>query len=222
VDISRRLLELGVHKQWSNRWTEIVQTHEAILTGTEESFANMYAQRSHPDAQPEIRRLSDMMQEAQAASTPQLLHDGEWHLPLIYEEDRIAAAEQYPDNTELALMQISAGRCARVSYLTHDGRRDLSADVKLHDMLVGAGHMSPLEHMARPFSPDEWEDVVLMQELLRARATARGDNPVLVQARLRQTEYLGNLRGWVQYRKLVPGESNYAEAVRLAEEGQHA
>jgi hypothetical protein len=46
--------------------------------------------------------------------------------------------------------KVSAARCARVSYLTHDGKRDIEADLTLYDRLVEGGHWSPLEHVATP------------------------------------------------------------------------
>lgn len=48
--------------------------------------------------------------------------------------------------------QVSAARCARVSYLTHDGVRDVREDVHLYQRLVTAvpPHWSPLEHVAAP------------------------------------------------------------------------
>ena len=46
----------------------------------------------------------------------------------------------------------SVGRCARVSYLTHDGVRAPAADIELALKLQSAGHMSPFEHVARPMT----------------------------------------------------------------------
>jgi thymidylate synthase ThyX len=50
--------------------------------------------------------------------------------------------------------QVSTARCARVSYLTHDGVRDIDKDLELYDRLENPGdgppHMSPFEHVARP------------------------------------------------------------------------
>jgi hypothetical protein len=89
------------------------------------------------------------MRAAHEASEPVALGDDEWHLPLIRPEDR-----EQVDSLEV-LLKVSAGRCARVSYLTHAGERDLSADVELHDRLISSGHMSPLEHPAQP-ADDEW------------------------------------------------------------------
>lgn len=53
------------------------------------------------------------------------------------------------------LRAISAARCARVSYLTHDGIRDLDEDLALHNRLAGSGHWSPFEHPAECLPDDE-------------------------------------------------------------------
>ena len=51
--------------------------------------------------------------------------------------------------------RVSAARCARVSYMTHEGTRSIEADLDLFDRLVtrvhtsDPGHWSPLEHVAR-------------------------------------------------------------------------
>lgn len=163
---------LNVHKQVANRLLEPFMWHTVIVTATE--WDNFWNLRCHPDAQPEIRLIAERMRTAAEASDPVELGPGEWHLPLIRPEDR-----EEVGSTE-DLIKISAGRCARVSYLTHAGQRDLSADVELHDRLLVSGHMSPLEHPARP----------------------------LDEAELRESEWSGNFRGWRSYRKEIAGEDN--------------
>ncbi len=138
---------LNVHKQVANRLLEPFMWHTVIVTATE--WDNFFNLRCHGDAQPEIRRIATAMRDAREASEPAALGDDEWHLPLIRPEDR-----EQVDSLEV-LLKVSAGRCARVSYLTHAGQRDLSADVELHDRLISSGHMSPLEHPAQP-ADDEW------------------------------------------------------------------
>lgn len=138
---------LNVHKQVANRLLEPFMWHTVIVTATE--WDNFFNLRCHNDAQPEIRRIATAMREARAGSQPAELGDDEWHLPLVGPEDR----EQVGSLEDL--IKVSAGRCARVSYLTHAGKRDLSADIGLHDRLLESGHMSPLEHPARP-TDDEW------------------------------------------------------------------
>jgi len=69
-------------------------------------------------------------------------------MPYITEEDR---EELSLDNAR----KVSAARCARVSYLNHEGKRDTKADIALFDKLSTANppHWSPLEHVACPYSP---------------------------------------------------------------------
>jgi thymidylate synthase ThyX len=138
---------LNVHKQVANRLLEPFMWHTVIVTATE--WDNFFNLRCHPDAQPEIRRIATAMRDARDGSEPAALGHDEWHLPLVRPEDR-EQADSLDD-----LLKISAGRCARVSYLTHAGERDLAADIELHDRLIASGHMSPLEHPARP-ADDEW------------------------------------------------------------------
>jgi thymidylate synthase ThyX len=171
-DKSRPEEWLNVHKQVANRLLEPFMWHTVIVTATE--WDNFWNLRCHPDAQPEIRLVAETMRKTMAASEPAELAEDEWHLPLVRPEDR-----EQVDSLE-DLIKVSAGRCARVSYLTHSGERDLGADIQLHDRLLESGHMSPLEHPARPLSADE---------------PAEG-------------EWSGNFRGWHSYRKTIAGEAN--------------
>ena len=135
-----QLAAAGVHKQWANRLIEPFGWHDVICSGTE--WSNFFHLRISEHAQPEIRTIAEMMHESMAASRPRSLGTGDWHLRLVYDEDRAEFTPAY-------LARMSVARCARVSYLTHDGRRDPSADIALHDSLLNNGHMSPFEHPAK-------------------------------------------------------------------------
>lgn len=153
------MTKVGLHKQVANRVLEPWQLMHVIVTATE--WDNFYALRDHPDAQPEIRVLAQVMKEAHAKSTPRLVpvdEDGEysirrWHLPYVSEGER--CTQPLAD-----LIKASAARCARVSYLTHDGKEpDFAKDIALYDRLVGSVpiHASPVEHQATPFrSSQDW------------------------------------------------------------------
>jgi len=78
-------------------------------------------------------------------SEPKLLNNGEWHLPLLRRED-------HRELTLIEKIKVSVARCARVSYLTHNGLRDIQEDIKLYDRLLESKHMSPFEHVACPLS----------------------------------------------------------------------
>lgn len=155
VDAADLLSELGLHKSLVNRILEPFMWHTAIITSTE--WGNFFNQRCHPAAQPEMKAIADQMQLAYYRSTPTPLAYGEWHLPYIARVDRAITDESTyasPTDKQRYLMCISVARCARVSYLTHDGKRDHQADIDLYEKLLNSGHWSPFEHVATPVKAD--------------------------------------------------------------------
>ena len=141
---AERLASLGLHKQWANRLIEPFMWHTVIVTATE--WDNFFHLRAHRAAHPAIRRTAEAMAEVLEQSVPRRVAWGGWHQPYIYREDAKEAEKRGLRSLDLA--KISCARCARVSYLTHDGRRDLDEDLALHDRLLAPGHMSPFEHAA--------------------------------------------------------------------------
>ena len=142
----RRLMDLGVHKQLVNRLLEPFMWQTVLCTATE--FENFFALRCHKDAQPEIREIAVRMEKLYREQEPTKVEEGFWHLPLVEDRDQLLA-DGY---TEDEVRQVSVGRCARVSYLTHDGKRDPKADLTLCTRLRESGHMSPFEHVAQALS----------------------------------------------------------------------
>lgn len=135
------LLAIGLHKQIANRLLEPWMWITVICTGNNVAYENFFKLRCHPDAEPHIQKLAYLLRDRYDLSCPKLLKEGEWHLPLTgFEGDEHLL--------ELDLPKVSTARCARVSYLTHDGRRDIQADIDLHDKLKSSGHWSPFEHVA--------------------------------------------------------------------------
>ncbi|MFY9884205.1 MAG: FAD-dependent thymidylate synthase [Candidatus Cybelea sp.] len=137
---ARELLDLKVHKQELNRILEPFLWHTVIVTSTQ--WDNFFELRCSSNAQPEIRKAATLMREAIAASRPRALAYDTWHTPLLQ-----------PDEDGLPLetrKRISAARCARVSYLTHEGRREIEKDLELYERLKTDRHLSPFEHVATP------------------------------------------------------------------------
>jgi len=183
-----QLADAGVHKQLANRPLEPYMYHTAVLSGTE--WSNFFALRAHPDAQPEFQELAFAMRTAYAANTPSVLVSGEWHLPFVDEREKKVFRDEI-------LCRMSVARCARVSYLTQDGRKSYEDDLALYARLVENGHMSPLEHVARALSTDEWERVV----------------EVAAGWWIRKRVPMGNLWGFLQFRKTVPNEHDFGLVV---------
>jgi thymidylate synthase ThyX len=137
---ARELLALKVHKQELNRILEPFLWHTVIVTSTE--WDNFFELRCSSNAQPEIRKAATLMREAIAASRPEALAYDAWHTPLLQPDE-----EGLPLETR---KRISAARCARVSYLTHEGRREIEKDLELYERLKSDRHLSPFEHVATP------------------------------------------------------------------------
>lgn len=189
---ARALSRKGLHKSVVNRILEPWMWHTAIITATD--WDGFWAQRCSPLAQPELRVAAEMMKEAYDASTPDEIAEGNWHLPYI-DTDDAEYAVMWAAGTDLdvktLLVQMSAARCARVSYLTQDGKRDIQTDLELYERLVSArpAHWSPLEHVATPWPENSY--------------TVSGTFPALGG---QQQEFkvirpvVGNFLGWRQHR----------------------
>jgi thymidylate synthase ThyX len=154
-----KLLGENLHKQWCNRLLEPFDTITTIVTASQ--WNNFFGLRCHPDAQPEFQYLAWIMadlyfyhqypelhdttlKDVKAPMKPDRLDVGQWHLPYVKTAEYINGDFKLTD-----LVKFSVARCARVSYLTHDGENpDPAKDIALHDRLLADGHMSPFEHQA--------------------------------------------------------------------------
>ncbi len=181
---ARKLNELGLHKQVANRVLEPFAHINVLVTATD--WNNFFALRRHPDAQPEIKALADAIAEAMTNSRPKFLNYNEWHLPYIGEEDIKASIEVEGDQALARLLKVSTARCARISYETFETGKisTFEEDDRLHTQLVVSQpvHASPAEHQVTPDMKDgsgNWKNKHLH----------------------------GNLRGVIQYRKLIAGEA---------------
>jgi hypothetical protein len=93
------------------------------------------------------------MLEAYRASSPKALQPYDWHLPFVTEAERATLPVDVAP-------KVSAARCARVSYLNHEGRTPtLAEDLALFERLMGSTpkHASPTEHQAYRFDAEDWE-----------------------------------------------------------------
>jgi thymidylate synthase ThyX len=139
VQYAKRLNSFGIHKQIVNRLLEPFMWMTTIISTT--NMQNFFALRCHKDAEPHFQKLAYMMRDVYDSSNPRQCRYGDWHTPLTgFEGDNVLTPEE--------LRKVSVGRCARVSYLTHDGKRDVSADLALFTRLEESRHLSPFEHVA--------------------------------------------------------------------------
>lgn len=176
------LEKMGVHKQHANRILEPWLHMTIVVTATD--WDNFFALRCHPMAQPEFQELAKTMWTIYSANQPKKLPRFFWHLPFIddtvlakiKEKFGIKCLQEREDAVNLAI-KVSIARCARVSYLNHDGTADSLEDAeKMYNRLLGAMpiHASPAEHQAMAIEVNKQS---------------------------------GNFFGWVQYRKTLLNEN---------------
>lgn len=141
------------------------------------------------------------------ASEPKDRTSGQPHLPFISDDEIDAEAMQWPEPYIDWDMwaKVAIGRCAGQSYNRKE-QRPLQTDIDLHDRLYTSRppHLVPFEHVARPFTSEEWQIVDTVQSAIRLLYEDR--HPQTVERMCRQVEYNGCLHGWVSNRSGIPNE----------------
>lgn len=168
VHHAKMMHDIGMHKQLANRVLEPWMFITVIVTATE--YENWFWLRDSEYAQPEIAWVAREMRKQYKENKPIQCGPGVWHLPYVVIDDpddplyvnlrELAEAIELPGHSNAiysagqkdlinkALIKIATARCARVSYLTHDGQRDYTKDMMLHDKCRDNGHWSAFEHCA--------------------------------------------------------------------------
>ncbi len=196
---------VGLHKQVANRITEPWMIMKTVISGTE--WANFWWLRAHADAQPEIHELAVKMFAAYNASNPQALQPGEWHVPYVRTDRSIIDNSLcYYDNNGDDLdaeeaRVISASCCAQVSYRKNDDSYEKAHKIFRQLIESQPCHASPVEHQATPMESWAYETAQDDPQHLRNY----GYTHMTMDGEL----WSGNLRGWIQHRKLIPGEAQW-------------
>lgn len=195
--------QVRLHKSLVNRLMEPMQWHTVIVTAT--GWENFFRQRVHSAAQPEIRVAAEMMLDAYQQSTPEKIPEGGYHLPYVWDDDETCDwVYNNCDPADLPLPKISAARCARVSYLTQDGRRDPTEDLAMFDRLSTNDpmHASPLEHPATPARWNVQEVMFIWNEAKQRWLEHDMGRPFPTGSKTKVLELpkVGNFLGWEQLR----------------------
>lgn len=193
--------KIGLHKQWCGRILEPFEQYKIVLTATE--FTNWFWLRDHPDAQPEIRELAQVMSLAMSRSEPFELHPGEWHLPYIETVRDMGSEVSYRINGEQVdldtAIKVSVSCCAQISYrvLSTSINRAMSIYKKLIEAVPV--HASPTEHQATPMQYTREYDYNQLGEDME-----EGITHMVFNDRGYPDLWSGNFCGWIQNRQLVP------------------
>lgn len=169
----------GLHKSLCNRVLEPFAWITTVITATE--WNNYFRLRCHEHAEIHLQKISYMMRDLLRQSEPKETDYNSWHLPFVCDTDYEEAILRNPTDplvVQDTLCKISSARNARVSYMTHDGERNIDKDLDLFSKLSegsGFGHWSPMEHAAQCIAC--------------------------------QDTFYGPFKGWKQYRKFFAQEN---------------
>ncbi len=228
VVMARAFYEANYHKQVYNRLLEPFQMMKTVISGTETD--NFFWLRNDGAADPTLHELARVMKEAKDNSVPELLKAGEWHLPYV---DYFQTVLGYTDNDRHILgpkewylgdmlgddfqpisledaIKVSCARCAAVSYRNEGYGLEKSREVYAN--LVGGDrkHASAFEHCATPAKA--WhrsypmKDGKTFTEEVNAPFRPWTWEPGITHVDRQGKLWSGNLKGFIQYRKLIPGE----------------
>lgn len=216
VEAAQSYYDAGYHKQVYNRLLEPWQMMKTVISATE--WENFFWLRDHEAADPTLHELARVMNEAREASKPELLNAGEWHLPYIrilvrHDGVRCYALDDSDDPEILTLeeaIKVSCARCAAVSY-RNEGY-GLEKSLEVYDRLVGdeKKHASAFEHCATPVR--EWG---YYPSSARPGCNFEQNRPWvpytweegITHVDRKGVLWSGNLKGFIQYRKLIKGEN---------------
>lgn len=216
VMFSEAFDEAGYAKQICNRLSEIGQTSKVVMTATD--LDNFYWLRDHYMADPTIEALAKAIKKAHVESTPVVLKPGDWHTPYYgdgyWKKDGFQSAGLISarDKGQVSLedaLAISASCCAQASYRklddTLEKAKGVVARLNLGVDLTEPCHASPTEHQGTPvdesfyFSRAEDEDDGI--NLLYPCTWQEGITHITRDGVFGS----GNLKSFIQYRQLIPG-----------------
>ena len=221
--------ELGLDKSRANRLLEPFMWHTVIITATE--WENFLALRcpdgDKPDvtfpAQLEMQQFAISIRDALAGSTPKELEEASWHAPYFDWDDEfellrgLLGGAAVPVNEAInGALLVSARRCARVSYVKQDDVEELIVSYDKGILLAQQSHYSPMEHQVRPITRFDLKSVTMAPKLHAPLDLFRDHRAVNLRKIPLERIWCGNLRGVIQFRKLLPWEDN-AMVKRIAD-----
>lgn len=171
---------------------------------------------NNSQAEIHMQALAEAMYDAYNESTPKELKPEEWHIPFgdnidittkskIVSQENNRLIEKYDNPMSFSLptidlrdlieplkVKISTARCARLSYMTFDGKIDYEKDIELHDKLLISKHASPFEHCCRAMTDLEYHTFIKG----KIEEDESKNNPDIYG-------WSDNLRGFISYRHLI-------------------
>lgn len=219
ADLAQAFHEAGYAKQICNRLIEPFQNVKMVVTATD--LGNFYWLRDHYMADPTIEALAKAMKKSHEESVPVVLKPGEWHTPYYGEgfwkgEDKVSLEDA---------LAISASCCAQASFRTLNDTiekaKDIVSKLNLGVDMTEPCHASPTEHQATPVAASKERDCndygdgerYYFGKDVNHPGNSKSWQEGITHVMRDGTFGSGNLKGFIQYRQLVPGNVYTKESV---------
>ena len=196
IATAKKLNELKVHKQWANRMLEWFSPIKIVITAT--NWDNFLWLRNDCEAQDELEILAGLTEKALNESEPMVVPFGHAHVPYV---DRVRTNDPgmlYISNgKEITIneaLKLSSSICAQMSYRKANDSMDKADSLFTQFMESRRVHASPFEH----------------QGIVTDEGSTHVSNDGMF--------WSGNLRGWTQFRHLIPNNTcNDLQFARMKE-----
>lgn len=188
IRAAKILNNFKVHKQVVNRLLEPFSMMRMVVTGTE--WDNFFWLRLHKDADPHIAELARVMLHAYQQTESVGLDDNCWHVPFFDRGYWTPDIHGHYGITAQEAIHHSMSCCAQTSYRKLDMSEGKAEDI-IRKLFGGdRNHSSPSEPQAKPL---DYTDGV--------------DQPTVTHQSRNGDLWSNNLRGWGQYRTLIPNNN---------------
>ena len=163
-----------------------------------------WLKHNYSQAEIHIQALAEAMWDAINESEPKQLKPGEWHIPFgdSFDENELtkilnrihpiqpAWLEWQINQINDLKIKIATARCARLSYMTFEGKIDYEKDIALHDQLLSAKHASPFEHCCRALTEEEYNTL--------GKMILHPENGYVFE-----NGWVDNFKGFISYRRIL-------------------
>ena len=164
----------------------------------------------HNKGQAEIHfmDLAEKMYDALHESQPQILKEGQWHIPFDSEITQQLGTLDIP---LMDMIKMSVAKTARISYTTIDGTKDLTLEQasSIFEKCKQNGHYSVFSHITKCMTDYEYNSWIKGQ--CKPVGFSEFEEETFWEAPDFTKGFNKNLRGFISYRQNIENELNHNE-----------
>ena len=198
---------------------EISEDGDTIVSKSKKEFVDIYGcykdkddlwwlQHNKGQAEIHFMDLAEKMYDALHESQPQILKEGQWHIPFDSEITQQLGTLDIPLED---MIKMSVAKTARISYTTIDGTKDLTLEhaEKIYEKCKQNGHYSVFSHIAKCMTDYEYNSWIKGQ--CKPVGFSEFEEETFWEAPDSTKGFNKNLRGFISYRQNIENELNHNE-----------